>query len=141
MAGFEHGEELVVLKKMGIGSSQFKPGDDFPYEELNIELDLVEKLLGQRMLIRKARSTPKLMEQLRSVKVAKIIKNFNGQRMVVSWPYDEDLPEGVEDHRFSKNVQPRADLKEEIEILPAPVKKREIPTRRRAKTNLKKDFE
>lgn len=141
MAGFEFGEELIVMKNLEIGKVSFRPGDDFPYEGLEIELDLVEKLLNQRMLIRKARITPLMMSQLKTSKVAKIIKNHAGVRMAVSWPYDEELPEGVLDYRFDKNDAPQADLKERIEKqTPPPKKKAEVP-RRRSKTTLKKDFE
>ena len=141
MAGFEFGEELIVLRKLDVGSVRFNPGDDFTYEELNIDLAFVEKLLNQRALIRKVRVSPKLMAQLKSVKVAKIIKNAGGRRMAVSWPYDEDLPEGVEDYRLGKNDRPRADLKEGIEDITPPAKKKVSTPRRRSKTTLKKDFE
>jgi hypothetical protein len=139
MAGFEFGEELVVLKKLDVGSTRYKPGDDFEYEEL--DLDFVEKLLGQRILIRKALVSQRLMGQLKSSKVAKIIKNVKGVRMAISWPSDEDLPEGVLDYRFSKNDAPQADLKEEIEKQEPPAQKKVKVPRRRAKTTLKKDFE
>jgi hypothetical protein len=139
MAGFEFGEELIVLKKLDVGSTRYKPGDDFEYEEL--ELDFVEKLLGQRVLIRKALVSQRLMGQLKSSKVAKIIKNVKGVRMAISWPSDEDLPEGVLDYRFSKNDALQADLKEGIEEQEPPAKKKVKTPRRRAKTTLKKDFE
>jgi len=139
MAGFEFGEELIVLKKIDVGSTRYKPGDDFEYEEL--ELDFVEKLLSQRILIRKALVSQRLMGQLKASKVAKIIKNVKGVRMAVSWPSDEDLPEGVLDYRFYKNDVPQADLKEVIEEQEPPAKKKVKTPRRRAKTTLKKDFE
>lgn len=139
MAGFEFGEKLVVLKKIDIGTTRYVPGDNFDYETL--EMDFVERLLNQRILIRETLVTPKLMAQLGSIKVPKIIKNAGGIRMALSWPFDEDLPEGVLDYRLPKNDQPQADSKEGIEDLNIPAKKRVKTPRQRAKTTLKKDFE
>jgi hypothetical protein len=139
MAGFEFGEKLVVLKKVSIGATKYNPGDEFDYEVL--DMDFVEKLLNQRILIRKALVTPKLMSQLGAIKVAKIIKNVKGVRMAISWPFDEDLPEGVLDYRFSKNDQPPSIPEDRIEKQEPPAKKRKATPRRRAKTTLKKDFE
>lgn len=141
MAGFEFGEELIALRKFDVGSMRFNPGDDFTYNELALDLDFVEKLLGQRAVIRKALVSPKMMAQLKSVKVAKKIKNAGGVRMAVSWPSDEDLPEGVLDYRFPKKDAPQADLKEGIEKQEPPAPKKVKTPRRRAKTTLKKDFE
>lgn len=137
MAGFEFGEELVVLKRIDIGETRYKPGDDFEYDTL--ELDFVEKLLQQRILIRKVLVSAKMMKQLANTKVAKIIKNGNGVRMAVSWPIDEDLPEGVEDYRFRENDASRLNSKERIADKEEPEEKEVKRPRRRDKTTPKKD--
>lgn len=101
MAGFEHGEKLVCLEKVKVGSSSFQPGDDFPYMDLNVELGLVDSLLSQRKIARKALLSDKVLDALKVVHVEKIIKNFPDGRVAVSWPDHEPLPEGVIDGRPS----------------------------------------
>jgi len=104
MAGFEFGEKLVVLKEIMIDSATFAPGVDFPYEKLNLNMELVEKFLNQKLIARKARLDPKHIKEISIVNVDKIIKNNKGVRTAVSWPAGEDLPEGVIDGRPGTKV-------------------------------------
>lgn len=139
MAGFEHGEKLVVLKKLEIGNTTFNPGDDFPYEDLVVDMSLVERLLEHRQIARAARVSRAMLAELATVKVKKIIKNYKDKRIAVSWPLDEDLPKGVEEGRPGMIDSLRADLKERIADKPEPEEKKSIRPRRRAKTTSKKD--
>ena len=99
MSGFEFGEELICLKAVGIGRDVYQPGEDFPYEDMDVEISLVESLLQKRSLARKCRVTPKMLEELKREKVSKTIRNFRGERLVVSWPSNEPIPEGCRDGR------------------------------------------
>ncbi len=99
MSGFEFGEELTCLKIVKIGRDKYLPGEDFPYEDMDIELSLVESLLNKRSLVRKCRVSPNMMKELKREKVAKRIRNFRGKRIVASWPSNEPIPEGCIDGR------------------------------------------
>lgn len=101
MSGFEIGEKLTCLKDVKIGDEKFPAGDDFPYEEIIIEISLVESLLNKRFLARTCRVTPKMMKELKREKVAKRIRNSPDGRVVVSWPSNEPIPEGCIDGRRS----------------------------------------
>ena len=113
MAGFEFGEKLVVLKEIMIDSVGYAPGADFPYENLKLDMDLVERFLDQKLLARKARLDPKYIKEISKVNTAKIIKNERGVRTAVSWPVDEDLAEGVIDGRPSIKTPVTDDLDDE----------------------------
>lgn len=129
MSGFEFGEELICLKTVGIGRDEYQSGDDFPYEDMDIELSLVESLLQKRSLVRKCRVSPKMLKELKREKVAKVIRNSPGKREVVSWPSSEPIPEGCIDCRRSAKPAvvppqeaqgtPTTDDRDVVEIVPA----------------------
>jgi len=101
MSGFEFGEKLTCLKQVKIGREAYAAGEDFPYEEIDVEIDLVESLLNKRFLCRSCRVTPKMLKELKHVNTSKRIRNSPSGRLVVSWPADEPIPEGCIDGRRS----------------------------------------
>lgn len=99
MAGFEIGEKITCLKDVIIGRTKYRAGSDFPYQDMDIDISLVETLLNQKKLIRTSRLGEKLKEQISNTTCSKVIKNFKGKRYALSWPEDEPLPNGVIDSR------------------------------------------
>lgn len=122
MAGFEFGEKLTCLKKVKIGNVAYKAGDNFPYEEMAIENDLIDSLLGQKKLARTDRLSARLLAELRVEKVSKRIRNFRGSRVAISWPINEPLPKGVKDGRYgadlSKLQTEDVEEEDEPEVIP-----------------------
>ena len=117
MAGFEYGEKLICLQDVIIGSEKYKAGKEFPYEDMEIDLDLVDQLLNQKKLIRASRMNERMLQEIVRDKSPKIIENYKGKRYVMSWPINEDIPEGAIDMRDEIKKAKKKQKEQEEETL------------------------
>lgn len=68
-----------------------------------------------------------------TINVDKIIKNTNGKRIAVSWPSNEDLPEGVLEGRPTHLRTATSDLEVENEELESKTKAVKAPAKKRVR--------
>ena len=119
MEQLNYGEELICLREFNINDDTYPAGAVFPYEEMDIDFELVKLLYGQKKIVRKKDLSPEQMTDLRQIQKPKIIKNFSDGRVAVSWPDGEPLPEGVvhvDDLRKQSAQEEPDDETEEVEL-------------------------
>jgi hypothetical protein len=121
-----YGDKVTCLNKLTIKGKKYSPGDDLPYERAGIDFYLIQKLCNQHRVMLSSEVSPERLKNLKRPKVNKIIQNYNGERVAVSWPDDEPLPDGVimlEPVRppVARKEQEQLSIEKEVEVEEAEV--------------------